>query len=449
MKGQHQNITKVVSEYLCHSCGACCAACSVDAIQLKETAAGYVFPEIDPVVCTDCGLCYAVCPGIHFGKTLQEKLPSDPFVGRIISCHVGRATDDKIFFNSQSGGVATALLKHLFDTKQIEAAILAVMQKRTPPRGDVLVVYNSEGLLQAQKSKYTPIPMLKALRQVRGIQGSVALVGLPCHMHGLQNLMDTLPFFSKLIFYRIGLICDRVMTVAAIDFLGRKATKSPVYNLVFRDKSNPTYPGNPVVFMASGKKIILESSLRMVMKDFFTPLRCRLCFDKLNVFADVVLGDPHGIKDIDRVNGETEVLIRTEKGEKVVKQAIETLLITLRELNIEQAIKGQGIENKRKDWSAYMKAWKNMQKQQPSYAFVSTLSSDTARQRALLFHGFKISKLPSRNAIILSANKWLLNKKIRETVILPVTIVKRLIRRVKLVTPSLRTGTTKDDTNVK
>ena len=43
------------------------------------------------------------------GKTLTEQLPPDPHTGTILSCRVGRAADEAIFANSQSGGVATAM----------------------------------------------------------------------------------------------------------------------------------------------------------------------------------------------------------------------------------------------------------------------------------------------------------------------------------------------------
>lgn len=414
MNNKKMTISQVVAEHLCHSCGACCAACSKDAIQHKETAAGYVLPVINRSVCIDCGLCYEVCPGVHFGKTLQERMPPDPFVGKILSCHVGRATDNNISLNSQSGGVATALLKHLFDTGQIEVAIVAVMREGTPPRGEVLIAKNAEELLLAQKSKYTPIPMLKALRKIGSIKGDIALVGLPCHIHGLQNLLDSIPVFSKYKFFRIGLICDRVMTTAAIDFLGQKATSNPVNNLVFRDKISPSYPGNPVVTTTDCENIILKASLRMVIKDFFTPIRCRLCFDKLNVFADVVLGDPHGVAGVDRLNGETQILARTDNGQNLVHQASQTSSITIREVSIDEVIKGQRIENKRNNWSGYMKAWSDIGRTQPLYPIAFTSLSYTAEQMTWLVHALHIYQLPSKIAVMRAANKWLSKKKIYE-----------------------------------
>ena len=80
------------------------------------------------------------------------------------------------------------------------------------------------------------------------------------------------------------------MTATAIDFISLQATNNPVNNFIFRDKLKPSYPGNSVVF-SNDSEFVLDASIRMNMKDFFTPARCRLCFDKLNIFSDLVMGE--------------------------------------------------------------------------------------------------------------------------------------------------------------
>ena len=156
---------------------------------------------------------------------------------------------------------------------------------------------------------------------------------------------------------------------------------------MFRDKTSPSYPGNPVVFTNDGEKKVLSSSLRMTVKDFFTPVRCRLCFDKLNVFADVVLGDPHSLTGVDRLNGETLVLVRSEIGRKFVEEASRSGVVELRERSIEQAVNGQGVEKKRIEWSGYMKAWSDMGISQPVYPFVLPAIDETGKQRKWSLHG--------------------------------------------------------------
>lgn len=428
------DVSLVVEQRLCHSCGACFARCDQGSIDYCETTGGHVLPQIDGNTCIHCGACYEVCPGWRFSEALTAQMPEDPFVGHIISSEIGRARDEAIFSNGQSGGVATALLTHLFETGQIRAAIVAVMRECIPPRGDVLVVTTPADLLRAQKSKYSPIPLLKAMRAISGIEGGVALIGLSCHMHGLINLLETLPDSRRQIFFKIGLVCDRVMTAAAIDFLGAEASSSkPIKNLVWRDKRQPSYPGNPVVTTVADEKILLSASLRLAIKDFFTPVRCRLCFDKLNIFSDVVLGDPHGIKGVDRLRGETLVVVRTEKGLTLVDSAKKNGAVILQKTPLEAVLKGQGTAKKRSEWAGYMQAWKNIGKTPPAYPFSVIVPAKIDRHKRQLLHGLELDKYQSGSEIRHAAKIWLAKQKAWRLARKPFSLVSCGVHKLKKI----------------
>ena len=425
-----QDITQVVDSHLCHSCGACFASCGHDSISFSETVGGYIFPNINYDSCTNCGLCFEVCSGDHFGKTLQELMPSDPFVGTILDTLVGVATDKQIFDNSQSGGVTTALLAQLLDSGQIEVAIVATMSEQTPPRGDVVLVQNSSELMATQKSKYTPIPLLHVLPEIKHVKGAIAIVGLSCHIQSLYNLCDTYPWLRKKEILKIGLICDRVMTAHAIDFMAFKATKEPVKNFVFRDKNRPAYPGNPTVTTISNKEIVMDKALRMSMKDFFTPARCRLCFDKLNVFADIVCGDPHGVDGIDRERGETLVFARTPKGQEVLQNAKDAKQITLRNTSTQQAIRGQKIDQKRADFAAYISAWSDMGRKTPNYPF-ELKTQEFSKQKESLQHALSLDSFSSKEELLKSADAHYRAKQRKQTLLLPLRAVRAILKMIK------------------
>lgn len=309
-----KNISDIRLAKLCCSCGACSYICRKNLITFKESIGGYLEPYINSSKCTDCGLCYHVCPSIHLGPNLKNQLPNDPFIGNIKTAYIGKSIDSEIYKNSQSGGVVTALLNHLFKTQQIEAAIVTVMKHSNPPRGDVILARNKYDLLIAQKSKYTPVPVLKILKEINDIRGKIAIVGLPCHIQGLYNILDLKPDLKDKIVLKVGLICERVLTTAAIDFLTYKAKIKNPNHIVFKDKNRPHYPGNIIVSSNKGEEVELDPQNRMLIKDYFTPVRCAICWDKMNVFSDITFGDPHGIPDIDRLLGEGLILPRTDVG---------------------------------------------------------------------------------------------------------------------------------------
>lgn len=45
----------------CCGCGACAAGCPKGAISMREGLGGFVYPEIDPSLCVDCGRCKKAC----------------------------------------------------------------------------------------------------------------------------------------------------------------------------------------------------------------------------------------------------------------------------------------------------------------------------------------------------------------------------------------------------
>ena len=339
-------------------------------------------------------------------------MPDDPFAGDILSCHVGKAVNNRVFENSQSGGLATALLINLMVKGRISAAVVATMPSAVPPRGRVLVAKNVDDLMAAQKSKYVPIPMLSRILES---EGPLAFVGLPCHMHGLYNLIDLVPDLKSRILIKIGLVCDRVLTNASVDFLAFKAKCRAAKNFVFRDKNHPSYPGNVVAEDETGKQVVLPASIRMKIKDSFTPARCRLCFDKLNISADVVVGDPHGLEGIDRKRGESLIIIRTLQGSDLISETTATGTISLRKVEKDAVLEGQKISKKRLDWANYVHAWSKLGRNVPSFCEMVLKNNQPAethldKYKMSLQQSIGLDAFSSRAALIESIDRSLFTR---------------------------------------
>ncbi len=431
------NITSTVNNRLCNSCGACFAACPTGAIEFRETVGGHLFPTIDEEKCIHCGRCYAICPGRGLGKAATEKLPGDPFAGGIRQAFVGRANDAVIFNNSQSGGIATALLDSLLSAGEIDGAFTAIMRRGPSPCGIPAVVSSPQELPETQKSKYIPIPLLKEIPSILNQEGSYAFVGLPCHMHGLHNLFTLYPELKRKIVVKIGLVCERVLSLAILGYFSSLVSFSNLVFLTFKDKQRPSYPGNVVVESDDGRLRILDSSVRMAAKDFFTPPRCRLCFDKLNTLSDIVVGDPHGITGVNRTEGESLVLLRTETGEEYFNRAVEENVVTVREIGVQEAVAGQGIEGKRPEWNAYCSLWDGMGRTLPVFPDSVTLASHKAADRVVqkcranIKLALDLDDYPSREALVEAAVVWARKKKMAGYLFFPARAFRRLIGRMK------------------
>ena len=154
----------------------------------------------------------------------------------------------------------TGLLKDLLQRNAVDAVLCAEMAHVSPPRGEAVLVRIPHELNRAQKSKYAPIPLLEHLREYLKCHSKIAVVGLPCHMQGLEHLMKVIPEIEDKIVLRIGLICDRILTAKSIDWLSKQGTDSPVSQIIYRDKMRSGYPGDPSVETTDGKIIMLKAA---------------------------------------------------------------------------------------------------------------------------------------------------------------------------------------------
>lgn len=418
-----RTIYDVVTEGLCHSCGACVYICKDNAISFTETTGGYLFPSINSKKCSSCGLCYIVCSGKSFGQTIRKNIPNDHFAGNVISCFTGKATNPELFVNSQSGGLASALFLSALETNLIDGALTVSQIEGNPARPSVQLSKNLDDLKNSQKSKYCPVPVLAYLKNLSS-KNRFALIGTACQIHGFHNILDQNPDLKNNVVFVVGLICDRVLTHAGIDYLvhaGGATGLSSVFH--FRDKTISGYPGNVHIMPNNKKPIVLPAKKRMALKPFLTCARCLICFDKMNVFSDITIGDPHGLTITDRKLGQSVVAVRTEKGKRVLEEALKLKYIDIQKANYKHVLKGQGIEQKKNEWLAYMKAWALLGRPVPDYGFSVTENKISSRRvknsLKRLKHAFSLDDFTSRDKLIAHTQKSLYRLSIKKAVSLP------------------------------
>lgn len=361
MESHLNSIQRVSDSYLCSNCGACRVVCPRDAISFNRSSIGRLFANVSET-CIDCGLCQKVCPSLIKKKDTPS---NDEILGNISSLGVGKALNEEIYKNAQSGGICTALLKYLFDSRKIDGALVCRMDFGDPvPIVKATIIDNPEDLSTSQKSCYTPVELLGVLKSQIEKYSSIAVVGLGRHIEGLFGIQKLKKTFENKIFCKIGLICDRTLCGTIQDVYSSYAKKLDIVKINWRckhfshEKIDYTYKNAPlVIFNKDGRKKVFPNSYRFILKDMFTSPRCRICPDKLNIFSDITLGDPWGMSDIDWENGESVVIGRTAKGEEILSAAIEKGYISLTSRTLKELIDGQVIDKRRQQVLDYAYAF--------------------------------------------------------------------------------------------
>lgn len=371
------NINITVNNWLCSGCGACNAICPKDAITYHFDEIGQLLPQIDNEKCINCGLCHNVCPSIDNSSLIKdfEVNSIDFFVGNNIKTRLVKSNDEDIYKNSQSGGAVTSVLKYLLDNKLIDAAVVCEVIFAQEYTSKGVIITDSKDLIRCQKSSYVPVDMLTALKQTSSYK-SIAIVGTGCVIQGVKQLQRQHKKFNN-INYLLGLICDRTLTKTVSDIL--YADKYPNANkkIVWRDKAQ-SYK-NPILKIVTeqGEELTQPSWKRHALKEHFTTPRCRICFDKLNVFSDIVFGDPWGMSDVDWQNGMSVVVSRTDKGESLLQNMIQDSVMDSKDADINELISGQAITKKKENVDKAIMAFKSLGLALPSYCQnVETVNSD-------------------------------------------------------------------------
>jgi coenzyme F420 hydrogenase subunit beta len=288
-----------------------------------------------------------VCPGLDVADVVTRGYATeDLFEGHTINAYIGRTFDEKIYSNAQSGGMVTEVLTYLLQQKLISSAIVVRMDYGIKPTPACYLAKNIDELYRSQKSIYTPIDLLSALSKLMSFEGDVALVGLPCHMQGIKSLINHASQKYTRVKYKLGLICDRALSYLASDYFSSFAHGK--HKILYKDKNSPDYiHANVTLEDESGQKRIVPRQDRFLLKDLTTPPRCQLCFDKMNIHADLVFGDPWGLDGYDKVSGDSVVISRNETGQKLINGLMASQRIRLQAIDYKVVLNGQEIEKRK------------------------------------------------------------------------------------------------------
>lgn len=304
-----------------------------------------------------------VCPGaemdmVSLATSVHGGEPEDPVLGEVVALRAAFAADEATRARAASGGVVPALLSHLFQSKQIDAAYCLSSAGR-PDEAQGLVVRREGDLAAIHGSVYHPARFGTSLAELARGNERFAFVGLPCQIAGLEMLKREDPALRERHVMSIGLFCGGINSFRGIDYYLSR------FGLSLRDLENIDYrygpwPGRIRARTGDGVDHDIArirgnsrwNILRYVIgfQGYWMLPRCRICPDQVSDFADVAVGDPHLPRFRNRGGlGFSALVTRTARGEAAVRAALEAGRLGEEPITRAEVVESQGytLDNRR------------------------------------------------------------------------------------------------------
>ncbi|RDE17197.1 MAG: hypothetical protein C4K48_00265 [Candidatus Thorarchaeota archaeon] len=289
---------EVIKTGACVECGACVAACPVDAISGERTDRKYV-----PILtgeCISCGICYAMCPRSF---VLQDQL-----IGEVKNSWKLQSTRDHM---RQDGGAVTAILGYMLDEKMIEGAVVACRSSDTPWLPVATTITRREDLYRCGGTIYTHAQVIdEMLRGFKKNLSSLAVVGTACNIDAIHRMEE----HSEGLFN-----VDRAASVFKISLF---CMESFNYGdlVAFLKKAGIEIENVSHFAITSGElKVTLGSDVRswpVAELNTAAASSCAFCQDFTGKYSDLSCGN------IGSDEGWTTVLARTDRAADIIKGAL-------------------------------------------------------------------------------------------------------------------------------
>lgn len=341
----------IARSHLCISCGACTYASSGAVSMQYLQSHGMYEPQYQGPIDDDLNdFLLRTCPGrgypiIEIAKNLFPSAKNrDLYLGSWVSAVACRTTDPLIAKNASSGGVMTALAHHLISSSRVDGAIVTRFDyEGNGPVPHTYVATDLDSLIDAQGSKYCPVPALERLDEFLGAtkMSRLVFVGTPCQIAALRLLQRENPELKKRITFTIGNFCGgfrdfreakKIVTRAGLNF-------SKVTSFRYRGDGQP---GSMKISTEDGRECTLPYPEYVKLTGVQKHYRCRLCVDATAELADFSCGDAWLPKFLTSEKSWSLLIARSFEGSQILEEmeakgGIVTQPISVSEINRSQS----------------------------------------------------------------------------------------------------------------
>lgn len=313
-----KSIEEVYNNQLCCSCGFCEGACPTGAVQLKVDAYGFYKPVVTVSKCNDCGICINHCPGVQYF----------PIIHRPVDYAYGHSNNTELRFMSSSGGLATELMIYLVKNNYVDFVVV-VKNREFIGEPEIIITRDLDEIKSCATSKYCPVPLNRVITKLKEVNGSIAIIGLPCHIQALKSYSIKNKNLSYKIKYTFSLFCNHSPSFNATLYLFKNLNLNNPVSIIYRGHGWPGY----ITIKSSDGEIHLpyRKTASMGFGLFFKHPRCMLCNDPFGDKADISFGDAYFVSN--NGPGNTFCHVRSKEIMEVLLKMVLEKVITLYKLN--------------------------------------------------------------------------------------------------------------------
>lgn len=318
---------KICKKAACTGCGMCADACPQKCISIMYDENGFYQSFVDDSLCVNCQHCMDVCTANHPNKK-----------HRIKKSYKSRRTDKLAASRSTSGGVATAISEYVVKNEGFVAGCgfdETFCLKHN-------LASNLNELENFKGSKYLQSYTVGIYREVRTRlqeEKMVLFIGSPCQVSALNNYLGK--SYDNL--YTVDFVCHGVPSQYVFNkYVDSIASNEAIQSIQFRNKKQG-YRNKKACFESeiefsdrtarntteNGMYCWFASSLSIRESCYNCP------FVSIYRSSDITLADYIGtdLSDKDNEIGVNMVFVNSEKGESLLEQIKQNIVLELRDVD--------------------------------------------------------------------------------------------------------------------
>jgi coenzyme F420 hydrogenase subunit beta len=286
-----KSLAEVAASGLCTGCGLC-AGIAPEAVQLVMTQDGYQRPVQDRALDRDrTRRLLELCPGVSLRMNEIDAPQVDLAWGPYHRILKGHANDEEMRFRASSGGVISAIAKFLLDTKRVDFVLHVATDPAAPMRSHIQTSRSRSEIIAGAGARYGPAAPLETIGRLLDQEQPFAVIGKPCDIAGVRNLMRLDARAARLIRLTVAFFCAGVSSLRISERVVGKYGLAPEAVSVMRYRGHGC-PG-PTYIEASDGRVFLQTYDETWSEELNQEIqfRCKICPDGTGEQADIACGD--------------------------------------------------------------------------------------------------------------------------------------------------------------